>query len=140
MSHSALVDGGRGGHSASESEVADLFERRRIQAQLLKGTLPILVLAILRGDELHGYEIARRIRSRSAGAFSASEGSLYPILHRLEAEGALEAAWREGEGGPRRRYYRLTQGGLVALERAEREWAAFAGGVTRIAFGDAGDA
>jgi len=118
----------------------DLFERRRIQAQLLKGTLPLLVLATLRGDELHGYEIARRIRSRSAGAFSASEGSLYPILHRLEGEGALEATWREGEGGPRRRYYRLTRDGLAALERAEREWATFAGGVTRIAFGDAGDA
>lgn len=139
MSHSALVDAAAAGYSASESEVVALFERRRIQAQLLKGTLPLLVLAILRDTELHGYEIAKRIRERSAGAFTPSEGSLYPVLHRLEAEGALEATWRSGEGGPRRRYYRLTAGGRAALERAEREWTAFAGGVSRVAMPEAVD-
>ncbi len=117
-----------------------MFEGRRIQAQLLKGTLPLLVLATLRDTELHGYEIVRRIREQSSGAFTPSEGSLYPVLHRLEADGALEATWRAGEGGPRRRYYRLTRGGLAALERAEREWTSFVGGVKRIAFGEAFDA
>jgi transcriptional regulator len=117
-----------------------MFEGRRIQAQLLKGTLPLLVLATLRDGELHGYEIVRRISERSSGAFTPSEGSLYPILHRLETDGALEATWRAGEGGPRRRYYRLTRGGLAALERAEQEWTTFAGGVKRIAFGEASDA
>ena len=117
-----------------------MFDAKRIQAQLMKGTLPLLVLATLRDGELHGYEIVRRIRERSSGAFTPSEGSLYPTLHRLEAEGALEAAWRAGDGGPRRRYYRLTRGGLAALERAEREWTMFAGGVRRVAFGEAFDA
>lgn len=117
-----------------------MFEGRRIQAQLLKGTLPLLILATLRDSELHGYEIVRRIRERSSGAFTPSEGSLYPMLHRLEADGTLEATWRAGAGGPRRRYYRLTHSGLAALERAEREWTTFAGGVKRIAFGEASDA
>lgn len=117
-----------------------MFEGRRIQAQLLKGTLPLLVLATLRDTELHGYEIVKRIREQSSGAFMPSEGSLYPVLHRLETEGALEATWRAGEGRPRRRYYRLTRAGLTALERAEREWTTFAGGVKRIAFGEASDA
>ena len=70
-----------------------MFDGRRIQAQLLKGTLPLLVLATLRDGELHGYEIARRIRSRSGDAFTLSEGSLYPALHRLETDGALESAY-----------------------------------------------
>jgi DNA-binding PadR family transcriptional regulator len=117
-----------------------MFEARRIQAQLLKGTLPLLVLATLRDGELHGYEIVRRIRDRSSGAFSPSEGSLYPTLHRLEADGALEATWRAGDGGPRRRYYRITRGGLAALGRAEREWTTFVGGVKGIAFGEGSDA
>lgn len=117
-----------------------MFEGRRIQAQLLKGTLPLLILATLRNSELHGYEIVRRIRERSSGAFTPSEGSLYPLLHRLEADGALEASWRTGEGGPRRRYYRLTRGGLTALERAELEWTTFVGGVRRVTFGEPSDA
>ena len=117
-----------------------MFEDSRIRAQLLKGTLPLLILATIREGELHGYEIGRRIRERSAGAFTLSEGSLYPTLHRLEAEGALEATWRDGAGGPRRRHYRLTKGGLAALERAEREWTTFAGGVHRVAFPRASDA
>jgi PadR family transcriptional regulator PadR len=115
-----------------------VFEDRQIRAQLLKGTLPLLVLSTLRDGELHGYHIARRIRERSAGALAPSEGSLYPTLHRLEADGALEAAWRDGDGGPRRRYYRLTQAGLAALERAEHDWATFAGGVNRVASEGAG--
>lgn len=110
-----------------------MFGDRRIRAQLLKGTLPLLVLATLRDGELHGYEIARRIRDRSGGGLALSEGSLYPALHRLEADGALEASWREGERGPRRRYYRITKTGLEALARAERDWEAFAGAVAHVA-------
>ncbi len=111
----------------------------RLDTQLLKGTLALLILATLREGELHGYEIARRIRERSGGALAPSEGSLYPTLHRLETDGALVATWRAGEGGPRRRYYRLTDAGVAALARAEREWAAFAGSVSRVAFGAAAD-
>lgn len=110
-----------------------MFEDRQIRAQLLKGTLPLLILATLRDGELHGYHIVQRIRQRSGDALTPSEGSLYPTLHRLQAEGALESTWREGDGGPRRRYYRLTQSGLTALGRAERDWATFAGGVNRVA-------
>lgn len=117
-----------------------MLNDRRIRAQLLKGTLPLLVLATLRDDELHGYEIARLIRERSGERLGPSEGSLYPTLHRLEAEGALEATWRAGERGPRRRYYRLTKDGVQALARAERDWEAFAGGIARVALGRASDA
>ncbi len=102
---------------------------RRIRAQLLKGTTPLLVLTVLREGELYGYEIAQRIRERSGGAFAPSEGSLYPALHSLEGEGALQATWRESDKGPRRRYYRITPKGRGLLAEHEREWASFATGV-----------
>ena len=103
----------------------------RIRGQLLKGTTPLLVLGVLRDGELYGYEIAQRIRERSGGAFAPSEGSLYPALHSLEADGALSATWRESDKGPRRRYYRITTHGGALLAEHEREWASFATAMTR---------
>jgi PadR family transcriptional regulator PadR len=103
----------------------------RIRGQLLKGTTTLLVLTVLREGELYGYEIAQRIRERSGGAFGPSEGSLYPALHALEAEGALTATWRESNKGPRRRYYRITPKGGGLLAEHEAEWAAFSTGVAR---------
>jgi PadR family transcriptional regulator PadR len=103
----------------------------RIRGQLLKGTTTLLVLTVLREGELYGYEIAQRIRDKSGGAFIPSEGSLYPALHALEADGALEANWREGDRGPRRRYYKITKTGLGMLEAHAQEWAAFSLGMSR---------
>lgn len=104
-----------------------------LRGQLLKGATPYLVLATLREGELYGYQIAQRIRERSAGAFAPSEGSLYPTLHRLESEGALAATWRDGERGPRRRWYRITPAGLAALAGHETDWEAFSGALSRVA-------
>ena len=103
-----------------------------LRSQLLKGTTPLLVLSVLAEEELYGYEIAQRIRERSSAVLTPSEGSLYPALHALEQAGALEASWRAGERGPRRRYYRITREGTTLLESARREWEAVAGGVTRV--------
>jgi PadR family transcriptional regulator PadR len=103
----------------------------RIKGQLLKGTTPLLVLRVLSDGELYGYEIAQRIRERSGGAFAPSEGSLYPALHNLEAEGALVATWREGDKWPRRRYYRITDMGRGMLAEHESAWASFSLGVAR---------
>jgi PadR family transcriptional regulator len=100
---------------------------------LLKGTLPLLVLSVLRDGELYGYEIAQRIRSRSGELFAPSEGSLYPALHRLEKAGALTASWRASERGPRRRYYAITEDGKRLYAEASREWEAIASGVSRVA-------
>ena len=104
-----------------------------IDPQLLKGTTPLLVLAVLEDGELYGYEIAQRLRERSAGAFDPSEGSLYPTLHRLELDGALTATWRASHRGPRRRYYRLTERGEGLLADARARWGAFVRVVDRVA-------
>jgi DNA-binding PadR family transcriptional regulator len=103
-----------------------------LRRQLLKGATAYLVLAILRDGELYGYQIAQRIRERSDGAFAPSEGSLYPTLHRLEADGALVATWREGERGPRRRWYQITPAGLATLASDEAELKAFSGALRRV--------
>ena len=103
----------------------------RIRGQLLKGTTPLLVLSALRESELYGYEIAQNIRERSGGAFAPSEGSLYPALHSLEADGALIATWRESNKGPRRRYYAITEQGEGLLAAHEAEWSSFSFGVAR---------
>jgi PadR family transcriptional regulator PadR len=94
-------------------------------SQLLKGTTPLLILTVIGDGELYGYEIAQRIRDGSGGAFAPSEGSLYPALHRLEADGALDAAWRDSDRGPRRRYYRLTAKGRGLLAESRRKWDTF---------------
>ena len=104
-----------------------------IRSQLLKGTVPFLVLSVLGDGELYGYQIAQRIRERSGAVLAPSEGSLYPALHRLERDGAVVAEWRASEVGPRRRYYALTPGGRQALAAARAEWRAFTGVVGAVA-------
>lgn len=107
--------------------------RDPLRTELLKGAMAYLVLSVLREGELYGYQIALRIRERSDGAFVPSEGSLYPTLHRLETEGGLEAVWRDGDKGPRRRWYRITPAGHAKLAQLEEEWAAFSTAVHRVA-------
>ncbi len=80
-------------------------------SELLRGTLTSLVLAVVEPGALYGYEIAKRIRERTDGLLHLKEGSLYPALHALEREGMLSAEWQAQEGGPNRKYYRLTRAG-----------------------------
>lgn len=107
----------------------------RLDSQLLKGTTPLLVLTVIGDGELYGYEIAQRIRDGSGGAFAPSEGSLYPALHRLEADGALLGSWRASDRGPRRRYYKLTPKGTGLLAENRDRFAAFVAGVQGVTAG-----
>lgn len=82
---------------------------------------PIL-LSILAGGESYGYAIIQRIHDLSQGTLEWSDGTLYPVLHRLEDEGLIDAAWRTAENGRRRKYYRLTPKGQEALDKEKRQW------------------
>ena len=104
-----------------------------LRSQLLKGTVPFLILSVLNDGELYGYEIVQRLRERSDDQLAPSEGSLYPALHRLERDGALSARWQAGERGPRRRYYRLTPAGERLLAASRAEWDSFSRVVARVA-------
>src|SRR4051794_39410086 len=102
-----------------------------MQAESLKGHLDGLVLATLDGAPLHGYAVIEELRARSEGAFDLAEGTVYPVLHRLEAEGLLASAWST-VGGRKRRTYRLTRRGKTALARRRGEWRGFARAVDAV--------
>jgi len=95
-----------------------------MKAEKLKGHLEALVLAVLADEPLHGYAVIEALRDRSEGAFELAEGTLYPVLHRLEDEGLLSSAWTDAVGR-RRRVYRLTRRGRSALARRRDEWSSF---------------
>jgi PadR family transcriptional regulator PadR len=98
---------------------------RRVRAELLKGTTPGLVLALLAERPMHGYDLAKEIEARSAGALAPGQGTLYPLLHRLEREGLIAGSWEARQGGPERRVYRLSPDGAAALAGWRVEWATF---------------
>ncbi|WP_425154410.1 PadR family transcriptional regulator [Candidatus Palauibacter sp.] len=84
-----------------------------MQAKLSKRINELLVLAVLERGPAHGYQIALSVEERSAGAFSFQHGTLYPILHRLEAKGQVKGSW-DGEGR-RRKTYEITRAGREEL-------------------------
>jgi transcriptional regulator len=95
----------------------------RPPAEILKGTLPLLVLKTLALEPRHGVGIADRIQQTTGGTFQASPGSLFPVLHRLEAEGFVEGEWTTTPEGRRARYYRLTNAGRRQLAAEKKQWA-----------------
>ncbi len=102
-----------------------------MRADSLRGQLDALLLATLRDRPAHGYAVIEALRQRSAGAFDLAEGTVYPVLHRLEAEGLLASAWST-VGGRRRRVYRLTGRGESALGEREAEWRRFSTAVEAV--------
>src|SRR3989338_1318634 len=96
----------------------------KINKELLKGSSELLVLAVLRDEPLYGYEIAKRIKSSSDDLFTMGEGTLYPILHKLEQAKLLTAFWEE-IGGRKRKYYSITRSGKVMLKDKTHEWQLF---------------
>ncbi|HEX5110189.1 MAG TPA: PadR family transcriptional regulator [Vicinamibacterales bacterium] len=91
-------------------------------ADLLQGTLELLILRTLAIGEKHGYEIAEWIHSASAEALAIEEGALYPALHRLELRGLLTADWDVSANNRRAKYYRLTQAGRRRLKETIESW------------------
>jgi PadR family transcriptional regulator PadR len=94
--------------------------------ELLKGTADTLVLSTFDGGEQYGYQVVKELERRSQGFFQLKEGTLYPILHRLEAQGLLQARWEATANGQERRYYALTDAGREALRHRISEWTGFA--------------
>ena len=94
--------------------------------------LELLILKSLDGGPNHGFGIALHVQNASGGLLEVEEGSLYPALRRLEKDGALEAEWSTTPTGRRARFYRHTPAGRKRLEKAERQWAAVAKGMTRL--------
>ena len=93
-----------------------------IAKDLVAASATPLVLGILAEEESYGYAILKEIAERSGGRLEWTEGLLYPLLHRLERLGYVEANWRTPEGGRRRKYYAITDEGRAALADQQQQW------------------
>ena len=99
---------------------------------VLQGTLDMLVLRTLLFGPLHGYGVAKAIRSTSNEALDIEFGSLYPALKRLEAKGWIASEWETSEHNRRAKFYKLTAAGRKHLVREHSKWADFVGAVGRV--------
>jgi PadR family transcriptional regulator PadR len=104
-----------------------------IEIQLKKGALELCVLALLAQHDSYAYEIA----SRLADAIGMGEGTIYPLMRRLQADGLVETYLVESSSGPPRKYYRLSDAGKKSFESQKDAWASFSGSVDQIVFGGA---
>jgi PadR family transcriptional regulator, regulatory protein PadR len=95
-----------------------------INKDLVAASSTPIVLAILAEGDSYGYAILQRVREFSRGRMEWTDGMLYPVLHRLERLGHIEARWEVAETGRRRKYYRITPGGRAQLEEERRQWQA----------------
>ena len=101
-------------------------------AELVRGTLDLMVLKTLELGPRHGSSVAERIRQISAGTFEVSPGSLFPSLHRLEQNGFLRGEWTVSAEGRRVKAYTLTAAGRRRLAAERREWARVASAVNQV--------
>lgn len=92
------------------------------KAEILKGTLDMLILKVVALGSIHGYAISQRIQQISRDFFQIPEGSLYPALHRLEDRGWLQAKWEETETGREAKFYSLTRAGRKQLSAEMVNW------------------
>lgn len=93
-----------------------------IGKDLVAASATPLVLAILTEGESYGYAIIKRVDELSGGQLRWTDGMLYPVLHRLERNGLVNASWGESESGRRRKYYRITDEGKDELANQRRQW------------------
>jgi PadR family transcriptional regulator PadR len=97
------------------------------RADLLPGTLELLILKAVSLGELHGYGVLLRIQQISGGALDVEQGALYPALYRLERGGLLDTAWGTSDNNRRAKFYRLTPAGRARLRAATGAWQRTAG-------------
>lgn len=105
------------------------------RADLLQGTLDLLILRSLSLAPLHGWGISRRIRQLSKDVLQVNQGSLYPALYRLEERGFVTSAWGESPEGRRAKFYRLTAAGKKCVVQEQQEWRRFVTAVEQVLAG-----
>jgi len=99
---------------------------------LLKGSSNSLLLCLLNGQPMYGYQIVKELEKRSQGYFKFKEGTLYPALHRLEKSGLISSQWEMLSNGRQRRYYSITAKGQAALAREKTQWQDFFNAVSLV--------
>ena len=109
----------------------------KVDKSLLSGSTTLLVLSLLKNQDMYGYEMITELSRRSDKTFELKEGTLYPILHGLEQDKRVKSYEKEAPTGRTRKYYHITPKGLELLEEKQEEWRFFAGKVDAVVFGEA---
>ena len=107
-------------------------DRSGIERELKRGSLELIVLHLLDPGEAYGYEIVTKLTTQSNGALGVTDGTLYPVLYRLERAGFVDVRWDTPDRGVPRKYYRLTKKGREELGRLKSEWNAFASAMAKL--------
>lgn len=108
----------------------------KISKEMLKGSTVTLLLSLLNREPMYGYQMTKEIEKKSSGVFTFKEGTLYPILHSLEADGMIESYWWGDKGTRQRKYYQITSAGKSLLKEKEQEWITFRSAVDRVITGE----
>lgn len=103
----------------------------KISKELISGSIPTMVLSVIKNEDMYGYRIIKELERRSEYAFSFKEGTLYPILHSFENEGYVESYWDSSEGR-KRKYYHITKKGLKHLAEKMQEFKDFSVSVSKV--------
>jgi len=106
--------------------------RRGIERELKRGSLELIVLHLLSLGEAYGYEIVTALTERTNGGLEVTDGTLYPVLYRLERGGFVAVRWETPQRGVPRKYYRLTEAGHAELANLTQEWNTFASAMARL--------
>jgi len=107
-------------------------DRRGIERELKRGSLELIVLHLLAPGERYGYEIVTTLTERTNGGLEVTDGTLYPVLYRLERAGFVGVRWETPARGVPRKYYRLTKSGQAELASPSHEWNAFASAMANL--------
>lgn len=109
-----------------------------IHGDQVRGHLETMVLSVLEDQDAHGFEVVKRLEERGCGLLRLREGTVYPVLYRLEKAGLVKARWEDadsGRRGPRRRIYQLTKKGKRRLDAGREAWSQFVNVVGSIVIG-----
>ena len=97
----------------------------KVEKSLLSGSTPLLILSLLKSEDMYGYQMVSELAKRSDNTFQLKEGTLYPLLHTLEKQGWVRSYAKQTPGGRERKYYTLTAAGRGELEEKTRQWQLF---------------
>ena len=103
----------------------------KVDRELLKGSTNLLVLSVLEKENMYGYEMIKKIKAKSENVFEFQEGTLYPILHKLEEKGWIISYW-DKISGKKRKYYSITKDGKKQLKSKKEEWQIFSTSMNQI--------
>jgi len=96
----------------------------KLSKKTLDGNMETMLLALLGEGPSYGYQMVQDLNAKAPGVLKTGEGTIYPVLHRLEERGLIQSVWRTGETGRQRRYYRTTPKGKKTLADNRLQWAA----------------